>query len=258
VTQRLLTADQARFTAARAVVRPSGWIDRVSFAEPGLFQVDAAVIDTRTLTSTAFLFPSDSHPNTGVPPLGLSPDERSFVWLAAGSDDSPHIGVTDWKASKSYLLPIDRARMRYNTESSLDPDWILHHFEWQRGADGIDVLVERSNFVPLSHHGDLALGKPGEYQSYTLRPGGEPLCKAVIELLVQDLGGERLPEETGGIRQRVRVSGKTLNVWVIGSPTYVQVSMDTADSDPEVMSAIAAKLDAALATGRYDALFVAQ
>jgi hypothetical protein len=33
--------------------------------------------------------------------------------------------------------------------------------------------------------------------------------------------------------------------------------MDGSDGDPQVMSAIGAALDAALATGRYDALFVA-
>jgi hypothetical protein len=257
-TARPLTTDQARFRAARAHERLPGWIDRVSFAEPGLYQLDAAVIDTRSLTATEFHFPSDSGPNTAVPPLGLSPDERSFVWLAQGSDEKPLLGVTDWRASRSYLLPIDRARMRYNSESSLDLDWVRHHFEWQRGADGIDVLVQRSDFVPLPYRGDVALGKPGEYQSYTLRPGGEPLRNAIVDLLVRDLGGERLPEESGGYRQRVRVNGKMLNVSVIGSPTYVHVSMDRGDSDAQLMSAIGAKLDAALASGRYDALFVAQ
>lgn len=51
------------------------------------------------------------------------------------------------------------------------------------------------------------------------------------------------------------MNGKVLNVSVIGSPTYVHISMDTDDGDPQVMSAIGAKLDAALASSRYDALF---
>ena len=256
VTERLLTSDQARFKAASAHRRLPGWVDRVSFAEPGLFQLDAAVIDTRNLTSAEFLFPSESGPNTAIPPLGLSPDEGSFVWLARGSDEAPRLGVTDWRVSRSYLLPIDRQRMRYNTASSLDPDWVAHHFEWQRRPDGIDVLVERSNFVPLPYRGDLALGKPGEYQSYTLQPGGEALRGAVVDILVRDLGGERLPEDSSDFRRRVRVRGKTVSVAVLGSPSYVHVTFDGTDSDPQVMSAIAEKVDAALASGKYDPLFV--
>ncbi len=256
VTERLLTSDQVRFKAASAYRRLPGWVDRVSFAEPGLFQLDAAVVDTRNLTTAGFIFPSESGPNTAIQPLGLSPDERSFVWLARGSDEEPRLGVTDWRASQSYLLPIDRRRMRYNTPSSLDPDWVAHHFEWQRRPDGIDALVERSNFVPLPYRGDLALGKPGEYQSYTLQPGGEALRAAVVDILVRDLGAERLPEDSSDFRRRVRVRGKTASVAVLGSPSYVHVTFDGSDGDPQMMSAIAAKVDAALASGQYDPLFV--
>ena len=73
--------------------------------------------------------------------------------------------------------------------------------------------------------------------------------------MVRDLGGEHLPDEPNGYPPRVRLHGKVLSVAVIGSPTYIYVSMDAPEGDPQVMSAIAAKLDAALATGRYDALF---
>jgi hypothetical protein len=256
VTERLLTSNQARFTAARTHQRLPGWIDRESFAEPGLYQLDAAVFDSRNLTAATFLFPSDARPDISIPALGLSPDERSFVWLVQGPDEEPQIGVTDWRTSRSYLLPIDRTRMRYNTESALDVEWVRHHFEWQRGAEGVDRLVERSDFIPLPYRGDVALGKPGEYQSYTLRPGGEPLRGAIVDILVKDVGGERLSAESDEFRQRVRVNGKVLNVSVIGSPTYVNVSMDGAEGDPQVMSTVSARLDAALASGRYDALFV--
>ena len=256
-TARPLTSEQSRFTAAKAFVRVPGWTDRVSFAEPGLFQLNAAVIDTRNFTAAKFLFPEDASPNTEIPPLALSPDEQSFVWFVQGSDKEPRLGVTNWRTSRSYLLPIDRARMRYNSESSLDVDWVRHHFEWQRGAEGTDVLVERSNFKPLPYRGDLALGKSGEYQSYTVRQCGEPLRDAIVDVLIRDLGAERITEESGGFRRRLRVKGKALTVSVIGTPTYVHVSMEPQEGDPQLMSAVAATIDAALATGRYDALFVA-
>jgi hypothetical protein len=187
--------------------------------------------------------------------LDLSPDERSFAWLVQGPDEDPRLGVTNWRTGATYVLPIDRARMRYN--GVLRPDLGPASLSVDGWPDGADLLVERPDFAPLPYHGDLTLNKPGELQAYTLRPAGEPLRAAVIDLMVRDLGGEHLPDEANGYQQRVRLNGKVLNLSVIGSPPYVYISMDAPEGDPQVMSAIAAKLDAALATGHYDALFVA-
>ena len=72
-------------------------------------------------------------------------------------------------------------------------------------------------FVVLPYRGDLEPGKPGEYQGYTLRPGGEPLRNAIVELLVRDLGGERLAEDPGAFQRQVKVNGRTISVSVIVS-----------------------------------------
>jgi hypothetical protein len=207
------------------------------------------------LTSATFLFPEDNGPNTAVPPLSLSPDEHSFVWLPVRFGQQPQLSVTNWRTSQLYILPVDPARMRFTTESALTPEWIAHHFEWRHRPDGDDVLVERPEFVPLPYRGELALARPGEYQSYTLRPGSERLRDAMVEVLSRHLGGEAMPDEPAGFR-RVRVNGRVLTVTNLGTPEYVNVSMSGDDSDPQAMSAIAAALDAALASGRYDALFV--
>jgi hypothetical protein len=167
----------------------------------------------------------------------------------------PQLSVTNWRTSQLYILPVDPARMRFTTESALTPEWIAHHFEWRHRPDGDDVLVERPEFVPLPYRGELALARPGEYQSYTLRPGSERLRDAMVEVLSRHLGGEAMPDEPAGFR-RVRVNGRVLTVTNLGTPEYVNVSMSGDDSDPQAMSAIAAALDAALASGRYDALFV--
>ena len=156
-------------------------------AEPGLYRVRGAVIDTRSLTAATVDQPENANPDTSVPPLGLSPDEHSFAWLAYENSDFRKIVVTNWQANHSYVLPIDRARMRYPTEAAIDPAWLMHHFEWTRGADGADVLRERPAFTPLPYRGDLSLAKPGSIQSYTLRFGGEPLREAIVDLLVKEL-----------------------------------------------------------------------
>lgn len=252
----LLTSDEGRFKATKDREPLTGWIDRESMAEPGLYRVRGAVIDTRTLTAAAIDQPENANPDTNIPPLGLSPDEHSFAWLAYETSETRKIVVTNWQANRSYMLPIDRARMRYPSEAALDPDWLRHHFEWTRGTDGVDVLRERPAFTPLPYRGDLSLTRPGSIQSYTLRFGGAPLREAVVTLLEKELGGERVPEEPGSYRQRVKVAGRIVNVAVLGTPEYVYVSMEGEDGQPAAMTAIAAKLDAALATGNYDALFL--
>ena len=57
------------------------------------------------------------------------------------------------------------------------------------------------------------------------------------------------------MRQRVRVRNTELSVAVGESPSYVSVY--TLAGPPEVMTEVAAALDAALATGRYDAMIAA-
>lgn len=87
--------------------------------------------------------PTGETRNPNVPPLGISPDERSIAWWAMSSDDRPAIGVTDTVDGQHALLPVDRARMRYANFAQLDPAWLLHHFAWTRDARGIDRLEKR-------------------------------------------------------------------------------------------------------------------
>jgi hypothetical protein len=251
-----LTSDQERFDAARRFSALPGWVDEQLFAQPGLYRVSQFILDTRTLTSQPFDYLSNYPPYGSVPPLALSPDERSFIVLTSDNQGSrPTLVAIDYRAGKGYPIAIDRSRIRFNEEKDLGPAWIAHHFSWQPSEDG-DRLVERPGFVPLPHHGDLALGKPGEYQSYTLRPGGEPLRAAIIRILVERLGGERLPDVYNGYQQRVRLYGRELHVTTSESPAYVTVAIDAPDGDRDVMTRVATALDAIVGTGELDDLFV--
>ena len=133
---------------------------------------DAAILDTRTLTSATFLFPEDTRPDTSVPPLALSPDEQSFVWLAQEPEEGPRIGDQLAQQPLAYRCRSIRSGCvsTRNRHSLPNGSGITSR---QRGPDGHDVLVERPEFVPLPYHGDLTLGKPDGYQSYTPRPGSE-------------------------------------------------------------------------------------
>jgi hypothetical protein len=253
IVGRPLTSDPRRFAEARDSDRAWGWVDRQTFATPGLYLVDGNILDTRGLTVAAIDLPPGAAPRGAPPPLGLSPDERSFVWFAHGqSQERSALGVTDWKANRSYELGIDRDRMRYIGFETLDPAWVAHHFAWHRGADGVDVLKERSDFVPLPYRGDLTLRPRGHAQGYVLLPAGEPLRNEVVRILVEELHGERLSDTRDG-RHRIRLEGKVVNV-SLGS-TLVAVTMDFGEADPDLLRKVAAHLDAAWATGTYDTLF---
>ena len=251
-----LTSDHARFVAARDKDLVFGWVDRLTFASPGLFLVHDNVFDTTTLDVTRVAFPSDLAPSGNPPPLGLSPDRRSFVWFAhtASQTEQPTLAVTDWTTGRSYTLPIDRDRMRFVGFETIDPDWLAHHFRWRRASDGVDVLEERPDYQPLKYRTYLTLRKRGDHQQYWLFPGGEPLRREAARILVDRFQGTQLSDDTRSNAIRIRLNGKTVQVSA-NVPGLVSVWMRTGEGDPEVIKQAGAHLDAAMASGKYDALF---
>jgi hypothetical protein len=251
----LLTSDAAVFRAAHEQQTPRGQFDRSKFASPGLYLAGHSVLDTRRLAIHTFALPDDFSLVPSVPPLGVSPDERSFARFgyAEHSEANPVVLVTDAVANHAYMLPIDRARMRFADLDVLDPAWLLHHFAWQRGANGADSLVERKDFVPIPYHGELSVSDT--YRAYRLQPAREGLRTALVDFLVAEMKAERLPADSGAYVYPVKINGQTVEIAYGSNPGYVAVSMPTGNTDMTLVQAIARHLDTALATGRYDALF---
>lgn len=74
-----LTSDTAAFAARRRRRVPRGRFDHVTFDPGGLFLLHQTILDTRRLTVRHIVRPTDVSEVPDVPPLSLSPDERSFV-----------------------------------------------------------------------------------------------------------------------------------------------------------------------------------
>lgn len=249
-----LTSSQERFERARGRPAP-GWLDRTTFDEPGLYQLQQFILDTRSRLAQPFTYLADFPPYGSEPPLALSPDEQSFVILASDRrTDRPSLAVINRQSGDHYAVAIDATRMRTADVGEIGPAWIAHHFAWQSGPGG-DRLQERAGFAVLPHHGRLELAKAGAFQSYRLRPGGKPLREALIKALV-DGGGHLTTTDRERYEQTVVVDGHEFDLTVGESPSYVMVSMDSAGGDPEAMRALATRLDALLATGQFDGLFV--
>jgi len=255
---QVLTSDTALFRAATQWKPVSGRIDRISYANPGLYRIGSAVVDTRGLAVRHFNGDSTVYAIPAVPPLGLSPDERSFVtytYLGDSQPPKPMLLVTDAVANRTYTLPIDPARMRYAKFESLDPAWLNHHFEWTRGADGVDRLVERRHFVPLPYHGELSVESDG-YRTYRLEKGSEALREALVNLLIRDFKAERQPADSGAYEVPVTIEGTKVNVAFSSEFGYVMLSTDRgSNADTTLVATLGQRVDAALATGKYDSLF---
>lgn len=249
-----LTSDNAVFTRARDRSAPAGRIDRVSFATPDLYLFDGRVVDTRTLTSRTFTTDGQSNLIARIPPLGVSPDEASFIRLE--STDSPErhaLAVTAPGTGERYRLPIDTARMRYATIDQIDPAWVLHHFVWERAATGSYRLVERAAVTPIAWRGTLTNDYTG-YREYRVAPATAGLRPALIDFLVAEFQAERLPAEPDAYSHRVLIKGATVHISYAERERHVGVWMDRG-TDSTLVATIAERFDAALATGRYDHLF---
>ncbi|MBC7896975.1 MAG: hypothetical protein H7066_16270 [Cytophagaceae bacterium] len=255
VTPKVLTSDPAAYAASQGANATRGWLDLVSFQAPAMYRIDDAVIDTRTLTVTPFELPTEPwFPQSSFGLLDVSPDERSVAWFAyRNGDQDGYIGVTDFHANHSYAHEIDRSRMRYNEPKDIDPAWVRYHFKWVKGAEGVDSLVPRTDFIPKPYVAQLEVTREGSYTGLYLRPAGEPLRAAITDLLTTELGGTRAPDQTDGYQQVVLFDGKEVQLAVVESGGFVSVSMYRADS--ALMQRIADGVNRALATGRYDSLF---
>lgn len=248
-----LTSDPGRFALARDRKALPGWPDRQTLKIPGLYDVGEMVVDTRNLAARRFTPPPQPYVVSGVPPLALSPDERSLVRVATDAEERPVLLVVDTVNDQSYTLPVDRARMRFSSTSRLDPAWVTHHFEWTPGPDGHDTLRERPQFEVLPFAGEFE--EDPRTPSYSIGPGLNPLRDAVVTILTSELRAEALPDGDYGFEKKVRLDGKVITVTTIESGPYVYVAFAESDGDPAFMRSIAARLDAAFATRRWDSAF---
>lgn len=258
MTGQVLTADSSLFHAADAEPPVRGRIDRSSFARPGLYRIANSVLDSRSLVVRHYTPDSTAYDIPSVPPLTLSPDERSFVTYARPNETEaePVLLVTDIVANRTYSLPIDPARMHYARFESLDPAWVDHHFEWRRGQDGVDHLVERAHFVPLAWRGEVSVYSDGQ-STYRLEKATEGLRGVLIDFLVKEFKGVRQPADSDAYEIPVAIGAQTVKVAFSTSADspYVAISGAPGSADSALVAGIAQRFNALLATGRFDNLF---
>jgi hypothetical protein len=232
------------------------WVDQERFRRPGLYLLGNSVVDSRTLAVHPFTWDTSALLIPAVPPLGLSPDERSFVNFiyTEHSEYHPALLVTDFIGQRSYALAIDPARMRFADLYALDPAWLLHHFMWQRAKDGFDRLVERPHFTPVPYQGRLWL-ESGVRNMYRIENGSAALREALVEFLAREFKGQPVVVDSGAYEFPVTIDGETVNVAWSSELKYVAVSMPHDAKDTRIVITIGDRFNALLRTGTYDGLF---
>jgi hypothetical protein len=92
------------------------------------------------------------------------------------------------------------------------------------------------------------------YREYRVAPAQESLRAALIDFLVLEFDGERQPAEPDAYAHEVRIGDAVVHVGYDEGDHHVGVWMDRG-VDSALVATIAARFDAGLATGRYDASF---
>jgi hypothetical protein len=216
---------------------------------------DRCVLDTHTLKSFQFGTDAGVYLNVYKGPLGLSPDQHSFVRLASDNSQAslPVLVVFDFVADTSYVLPIDRSRMRYNEWEDIDALWIVHYFEWQQSEGAHDRLAPRADAVPMPYRGRLALERDGSYGEYTLMPVKPELRDKLVGFLEHEFRAKLIPADRSEITETLRVDGR--NVYILRQGDHLSVFMDRG-TDSHLVAEIARRFDARLKTGEFDGLFL--
>jgi hypothetical protein len=205
--------------------------------------------------------PDDVYFPHGSGGMVISPDGHAMarIGILSGSN-TPVMLIADLGGAGWTRLPVDPARMRYTDLHAIDAAWIAHHFEWRRGADGRDHLIERAGFEPLPPRGHF-LENAAQYDvPLAVAPQHEDLG----EFLARRFHGRRLPPEPGASDGVLRYEVEQEVVLVTGAGFFIAMTARTyrpgQPGDPQRQKALIRRIgeafDAELAQGRHATLFV--
>jgi hypothetical protein len=248
----LLTNDVAAFKRARETETVPGTIDRTTYARPGEYLFQESVLSTHPPAVHHFTPSSQATIDVNVPPLGVSPDGHRFVRFGWNEENVRVLIVTDVTTGERTIVPVDLARMRFSKVGLLDPAWLQHYWTWTRGANGAYALEPGSGVQPLPWKGLLT--PPNQSPEYQVGPAGEAMFEAMASFLTTEMGATRTPEDQAVSGWQAHLNGTVLHLFDNTSEHHVTIYLDQG-ADTKALATIAERFDAALATGKYDALF---
>ncbi|MBK9547549.1 MAG: hypothetical protein IPO52_00210 [Gemmatimonadetes bacterium] len=245
-----LTNDAAEL--ATTTLMPEGRFDRTSFARSRYYLLANHLFDSETMTLRPYDSADQSQLIDRLPPIGIAPDAQSFVRAEWDRDTTGKLvlAVTRLDGGPRYRMSVDAARMRYFVIDHVDQAWLQRHFEWRHEPGHLDSLVPRASFAPMPYRGTLSTAS--DYREYRLGPALPGLRPAVIDWLVAEFKAERVTSDESAFAQEVKIGETVLHVsYSPDGESHVGIWMDRGP-DTRLVAEIARRLDAALATYRFD------
>lgn len=212
---------------------------------------------------------------TGAEAIALSPSQQWYVTSASQYDRARHLAtgkpVYRWGlavvhvtgAEDGYGIALDRAQMRYSDGRDFDHAWVMHHFEWVRSADGAERLRPRARFERWPWR--VRWSEQGEDTAQFVVPRAMPALADVVRRLMIDKLQATVTDDSLTPGQR---SGNTLHVPACNGNMVlyprdgeVSVYLERVKQPPfgrcrEPLRQLAALVEAELASGRHEALFI--
>lgn len=205
--------------------------------------------------------PKDVHLPSFVRAMAVSPDGRAFARVGMTESLDPVMMVADLDGGRWTRLPIDTRRMRFPHIEEIDAAWLAHHFQWRRGADGRDRLVERVGFKPLPWRGRFLKNAA----QYDVLQAEVDSAERMGDFLVRRFQARRLPGNgnwrEGGLsyeveQEVVTVTGAGFYIGLGGKPYWPGQPGDP-ERTKQLIHRIGEAFDAEIAEGRHDAMFIA-
>lgn len=212
---------------------------------------DQCVLDTQTLHSHRFEPIQNYFFSPFKAPLGISPDQRSFVRLASASGDTEYLVVIRFTDGHSYALPIDRSTMRFETIEDLNAGWVQHHFGWNPGPNG-DELTVRAEFIPLPYQGRLTTDRSSGYREYRLPLSSPALFDTLVGFAIRELGATRDGESKDPSSADLRIGEDPLHIAYYTDHATVYAPQGARS---KAVLLFARAFDDVLKSGRHDQLF---
>jgi hypothetical protein len=228
---------------------------------------DYTVLDTQTLESYTFSYPEGAGHNQFKPPMEISPDRRSFVRWGSTSppENHPALIVYDFRAPASYHLRLDRGLHRFNSWEEVDLAWLHHYFEWKKGENGFDRLVERSGVTPLPYHGSIANSGSDSYREYRLLPVNPEMKDTLAAFIEREMGGVRQPPAPQFTPDVVVLKVGEIILYVSDHEDHASVynerdsySNNTTSPGARMVEEVGRRFDEVLKTRKYDHLFLGE
>lgn len=249
-----LTNDPEVFNRMAGRFAIDGQVDTLAYSSAGLYLFTDAILDTRTRTVRRFTAERPSSLIERINPLGISPDEQSFVQFGYHPDNSDItvLYITSTVTGESYWIPIDKYRTRYGDYDGVSPLHVSHYYRWTRDKDGHDRLAERENVKPLPYQGRTSIVP--DYQEYRVQLAKASLRPAVIEWMVREFNAVPVDTAEGSFAHEVTIDGRTVNISWSSDDGHLGIWMDRG-KDVSLVSTIGRRFNEALKSGRFDSHF---